>query len=172
MPNDTSLISRTLDESAIYVVAGGNHVTVQLDRSHSAGLFDVIEVHAASGGGPPPHRHAFAEWFRVLQGQLTFCEEHNDTIICSQTIGPGGSVFVAPWIYHATLNLSDQPCRFEVIGQPAMMSGYFAQAGIRVADPAAQPDHAPPGPDELRLISEKWGIEFWAGPIDPSPPPA
>jgi hypothetical protein len=53
-----------------------------------------------------------------------------------------------------------------------MMSGYFAQAGIRVADPADQPDHAPPGPDELRDISEKWGIEFWAGPIDSSPPPA
>jgi hypothetical protein len=38
MPNDTSLVSRTLDESAIYVVAGGNHVTVQLDRSQRGAI--------------------------------------------------------------------------------------------------------------------------------------
>ena len=67
MPNDSSLISRTLDESAIYVVAGGNHVTVQLDRSHSAGLFDVIEVHAASGAADlhrtaTPSRNGFVSF--------------------------------------------------------------------------------------------------------------
>lgn len=93
-------------------------------------------------------------------------------MIRSQTVGSGGSVFIAPWIYHATLNLSDQLCRFEVSGHPAMMSGYFAQAGIRVADPSDQPDHASPDPDALRDMSQKWGVEFWDGPVDRSPPPA
>lgn len=45
--------------------AGGNHVTVELDREAAGGELDVIEVLARPGGGPLPHRHAFAEWFLV-----------------------------------------------------------------------------------------------------------
>ena len=153
----------------MFVVAGGNHVTIALDRSQSNELLDVLEVHAAPGGGPPPHRHAFAEWFRVLEGQLTFTEERDGVMRATQTLDPGDSVFVAPWVYHGTLNLSGRPCRFEVVGQPAMMSGYFAQAGVPVADVDAEPDRVPPGPVELRDISARWGIEFWTGPTDPGP---
>ncbi len=151
-----------------YVVAGGNHVTVHLDRGQSGELFDVIEVRAAPGGGPPPHRHAFAEWFRVLEGELTLSEQREDAIRCTRTLGAGASVFVAPWVYHGTLNLSGAVCRFEVIGQPAMMSGYFAEAGVPVAEVAA--DRIPPGPADLREISSRWGIEFWDGPVDTTPP--
>jgi hypothetical protein len=41
-----------------YAVAGGNHVTLLLDRSHTAAALDVIEVLAQPGGGPaaPPAR--------------------------------------------------------------------------------------------------------------------
>ncbi len=103
----------------------------------------------------------------MLEGQLTFTEERDGVMRATHTLGAGGSVFVAPWIYHGTLNLSDRPCRFEVVGQPAMMSGYFAQAGVPVADTYTEPGRAPPGPAELRDISARWGIEFWTGPTDP-----
>ncbi len=53
-----------------------------------------------------------------------------------------------------------------------MMSGYFAEAGVPVADVYAEPDRGPPGPAELSDISGRWGIEFWTGPTDPSSPPA
>jgi quercetin dioxygenase-like cupin family protein len=168
----TPLIPQTPASRTVYVVAGGNHVAIALDRSESNELLDVIEVRAAPGGGPPPHRHAFAEWFRVLEGQLTFTEERDGVMRVTHTLGAGGSVFVAPWIYHGTLNVSDRPCRFEVVGHPAMMSGYFAEAGVPVADVYAEPDRAPPGPAELSDISARWGIEFWTGPADPSSPPA
>jgi quercetin dioxygenase-like cupin family protein len=168
----TRLTPHTADRTTVYVVAGGNHVTIALDRIESDGLFDVIEVRAAPGGGPPPHRHEFSEWFRVLEGELTFTEERAGAMRATHALGPGDSVFVAPWTYHGTLNLSNEPCRFEVVGRPAMMSGYFAEAGVVVPDVSAKPDRAPPGPAELRDISTRWGIEFWAGPIDPSPLPA
>jgi quercetin dioxygenase-like cupin family protein len=167
----TALIPQIGDSAPVYVVAGGNHITIVLDRLQGDELLDVIEVHAAPGGGPPPHRHAFAEWFRVLEGQLTFTEERDGVMRATHTLGPGGSVFVAPWIYHGTLNLSDQPCRFEVVGQPALMSGYFAEAGVPVAGVDAKPDRVPPGPSELRVISERWGIEFWPGRTENAPPP-
>jgi quercetin dioxygenase-like cupin family protein len=165
----TPLIPETGGNAPVYVVAGGNPVTIALDRSHSNELLDVIEVRAAPGGGPPPHRHAFAEWFRVLEGQLTFTEERDGVMRATHTLDPGDSVFVAPWIYHGTMNFSDRPCRFEVVGQPAMMSGYFAEAGVPVADVDAEPDRVPPGPAALRVISARWGIEFWTGPIEPGP---
>ncbi len=129
----TPLIPRPAGSTTLYVVAGGNHVAMAQDRSESNKLLDVIEVRAAPGGGPAPHRHAFAEWFRVLDGQLIFTEERDSVIRATQTLVPGGSAFVAAWIYHGTPNLSDRPCRFEVVGHPAMMSGYFAEAGVPVA---------------------------------------
>jgi hypothetical protein len=51
------------------------------------------------------------------------------------------------------------------------MSGYFAEAGVVVADPAEAPPREPPGPAELAEISARWSIEFWTGPVDPTPPP-
>jgi quercetin dioxygenase-like cupin family protein len=160
----------TAESCPTYVVAGGNRVTIMLDRSRSGDLLDVVEVNAAPGGGPPPHRHAFAEWFRVLEGALTFCEERDGIVRCTRTLRAGDSVFVAPWVYHGTLNLSEAPCRFEVVGQPGMMSGYFAEAGVRVGDVNEEPDRVPPGPAELGDIAARWGIEFWRGPSDLTPP--
>jgi quercetin dioxygenase-like cupin family protein len=154
----------------IYAVAGGNHVNVLLDRLQTASALDVIEVLAQPGGGPPPHRHAFAEWFRVLEGELTFEEERDGVVRCTSTLGPGETVFVPPFTVHGTLNLSNAPARFEVVGQPGAMTGYFADAGVQVPDERTPPEREPAGPADLREIAQRWGIEFWTGPIDRDPP--
>ncbi|MGO9892113.1 MAG: cupin domain-containing protein, partial [Solirubrobacteraceae bacterium] len=86
----TRLTPQTASSTTVYVVAGGNHVEIALDRSQSNELLDVIEVRAAPGGGPPPHRHAFAEWFRVLEGELTFTEERDGVMRATHALGPGG----------------------------------------------------------------------------------
>jgi quercetin dioxygenase-like cupin family protein len=153
----------------IYAVAGGNHVTVQLERGETDGTLDAIEVLAGPGGGPPPHRHEFAEWFLVREGTLTICEEREGTVVCTREVAAGGSFWVPPWTVHGTLNLSDADVRFQTIGQPGLMSGYFAAAGVEVADPEEAPPREPPGPAELVEISARWGIEFWAGPVDRTP---
>src|ERR1700761_6421151 len=153
-----------------YAVAGGNHVTLLLDRSHTAVAFDVIVVLAQPGGGPPPHRHAFAEWFHILDGELTLAEERDGTVVCTSTLAAGDTIFVPPWTVHGTLNLSNAPARFEVVGQPGAMTGYFREAGVQVPDELTVPEREPPGPADLREIAQRWGIEFWAGPIDRSPP--
>lgn len=153
-------------DRATYAVAGGNHVTLLLDRSHTAAALDVIEVLAQSGGGPPPHRHAFAEWFRILDGELTLAEERDGTVVCTNILAAGDTIFVPPWTVHGTLNLSDAPARFEVVGQPGAMTGYFLEAGVQVPDERTPPERAPAGPNELREIAGRWGIEFWMGPVD------
>jgi quercetin dioxygenase-like cupin family protein len=157
-------------DRATYAVAGGNHVTVLLDRNETASAFDVIEVLAQPGGGPPPHRHAFAEWFRVTAGELTLAEERDGTVVCTARLAAGDTIFVPPWTVHGTLNLSSRPVRFEVVGQPAAMTGYFLDAGVPVGDERTPPDREPPGPAELGEISRTWGIEFWTGPVNHAPP--
>jgi quercetin dioxygenase-like cupin family protein len=153
-------------QQPVYAVAGGNHVTIELDRSVTAVSLDVIEVLAQPGGGPPPHSHAFGEWFLVREGELTLCEERDGTVRPTGTLTAGDSVWVAPWVVHGTLNLSDAPTRFQVIGKPGAMTGYFAEAGVRVADATTPPASEPPGPDQLREISARWGIKFWTGPVE------
>lgn len=156
----------------VYAVAGGNHVTLLLERAETAGALDVIDVLAQPGGGPPPHRHDFGEFFRALDGELTIAEERDGVVVCTQTLRSGDAVWIPPGVVHATLNLSDRIARFQVIGQPGLMTGYFVEAGVRVPDPLTPPEREPPGPAQLREISARWGIEFWTGPVDLSPPAA
>jgi len=85
---------------------------------------------------------------------------------CTSTLVAGDTIFVPPWAVHGTLNLSDSPARFQVIGQPGAMTGYFIEAGVRVPDERTRPDREPPGPAELRDIATRWGIEFWTGPVE------
>jgi hypothetical protein len=81
------LVPLAAAEHRVYVVAGGNHVTVLLRRDETEGALDVIEVLAQPGGGPPPHSHAFGEWFRVLDGELTLCEDRGGTVVCTARWG-------------------------------------------------------------------------------------
>lgn len=126
----------------------------------------MIEALAQPGGGPPPHSHAFGEWFLVREGELTLCEVRERNILPTSTLAAGDSVWIAPWIVHGTPNLSDAPTRFQVVGQPGAMTGYFAEAGVRVDDAATSPSAPPPGPDQLRGIAAQSGIQFWAGTVD------
>jgi len=146
---------------ATYSVAWGNQVTLLLTRDETEGALDVIEVIAQPGGGPPAHRHPFGEWFEVLEGELTICEERDAAIVPTHTLTAGESLWVAPWIYHAPLNLSHAPTRFRVTGTPGAVTGYLAAVGVLVSDGAAPPDRTPPGAAEVAGIASRWGIEFW-----------
>lgn len=151
----------TTPSQPIYVVAGGNHVTVLLDHDETGDALDVIEVLAQPGGGPPPHRHDFGEWFEVREGELTICGDRDGEMVPVRVLTAGDTLWVPPNEFHSTVNATDRPVRFRTTGQPGRMTGYFAQAGVLVPDELAQPDHAPPGPRELGAIARRWGIEFW-----------
>jgi quercetin dioxygenase-like cupin family protein len=157
-------------EGPIYAVAGGNHVLIELDGKETDGLLDAIEVLAQPGGGPPPHSHSFAEWFVVREGVLTVCEERDGTVVCTREVGAGESFWVPPWVVHGTLNLTDSLVRFQTVGQPGLMSGYFREAGVLVADLDSPPEREPAGPAELTEIAKRWEVDFWTGPVDRSPP--
>jgi mannose-6-phosphate isomerase-like protein (cupin superfamily) len=146
--------------SRVYAVAGGNHVTIVVDTSETDREFDVIEVLARPGGGPPPHRHAFAEWFHVLEGKLQILEPSVGQLRPVASLDAGQSYFVAPWVAHTTRNLGTGTVRFLVAGRPGTMTSYFAEAGVPVPDPNTAPDTLPPGPEALREIAARYEIQF------------
>jgi len=148
-----------------FTVADGSRVSIVLDRAETDGKIDVIEILMGPGGGPPPHRHPYGEWFRVLEGELTMCEEQDGTIVVTTTLCPGDSVWVAPHTWHGTLNLSEENAHYEVISVPGTMSGALREGGIRVSD--LDTNHPPL--EQMQHIAARWGIEFWSGPTDLPP---
>jgi quercetin dioxygenase-like cupin family protein len=152
-----------------FMVPGGSHIRVMLDRVESGGSIDVIEIVAEPGGGPPPHRHPYGEWFRVLEGELTMCEEQDGTIVATATLAAGDAVWIAPQIWHGTLNLSEAPTRYEVVSVPGTMTGALREAGVKLSP---EPQDIPaelPSPEQVAVIAARWGIEFWTGPTELPP---
>jgi len=144
----------------VYAVAGGNHVTILIDAAETDGAFDLIEVLAEPGGGPPPHRHAFAEWFHVLEGSLQILTPSAGRLEPVASLEAGQTYLAAPWVAHTTRNLGHGPVRFLVAGRPGIMTSYFVQAGVLVPDALSSPDTPPPGPGALAAIAARHHIEF------------
>jgi quercetin dioxygenase-like cupin family protein len=148
-------------DAQVRVVRGGNHVTTLLPAPAADGSMDAIVVRADPGGGPPPHRHEFGEWFHVLEGALEITTAEGGEIVPLATAGTGDSVWVPPNAWHGTVNASDEEVRFLVVGVPGVMTAYFEEAGVRVPDENSEPTVDPPGPDQLGHLRERFGITFF-----------
>ena len=149
-------------DAPVRVVAGGNHVTSLLMNDATDGVLDAIKVRADPGGGPPPHRHSFSEWFFVQEGTLQITGSKDDRMEVVATLHSGDSLWVPPGVWHGTANDSDAPAEFLVVGVPGVMTGYFAQAGVVVPDDVTPPATPPPGPAELADLAARFDITFFA----------
>ena len=150
----------TRSTDVVYAVHGGDRVTIMIDATETGGAFDVVEVLMQPGRAAPPHHHAFAEWFHVLDGALQFltgsCGALNPTAIVEQ----GGTYVVPPWAPHAVQNTTATPVRFLLAGQPGVMSSYFANAGVRIRDAQSRPSVPPPSRSALAELTAGHGIHL------------
>jgi quercetin dioxygenase-like cupin family protein len=153
-------------DAVVRVVKGGNHVINLLEAGATGHAVDAISVRADSGGGPPPHRHEFGEWFHVLEGSLDVTTAENGAIATICTAEVGDSVWVPPNAWHGTINASDNEVRFLVVGVPGTMTEYFTEAGVEVPNEDTPPPTEPPGPAELGDLPARHGITFFAKPTD------
>jgi quercetin dioxygenase-like cupin family protein len=149
------------DDAPVRVVKGGNHVTNLLEAGATGYAVDAISVRANAGGGPPPHRHMFGEWFHVLEGSLDITTVQDGELVTLCTAEAGDSVWVPPNAWHGTTNASDDQVRFLVVGVPGTMTEYFAEAGVEVPNEDTPPSAEPPGPAELGDLPRRHGITFF-----------
>jgi len=118
------------------------------------GLPDFFEERSARGDGPPLHRHPWASWELVVDGEIR-------VVIADQEfqLGPGDSVYVPPNAPHAYVVESDQA----------------RVVGINLSDgrfPSLQRQAAPlmtaeGGPDMQKImeLAKAHGVEIMGPPL-------
>ena len=153
----------TRSTDVVYAVPGGDRVTIMIDAAETGGAFDVVEVLVQPGRAAPPHCHAFAEWFHILDGALQFLTASCGALKPTAIVEQGGTYVVPPWAPHALRNTTATPVRFLLAGQPGVMSSYFANAGVRIRDAQSRPSVPPPSPSALAQLAARHGIHLLDG---------
>lgn len=142
------------DEEPIKVPAIGLDLFVRLPVSASDGALTMIETLNQPGFGPPLHRHAETEVFRVLSGRYLFevdgrrfHAEAGDVVSV-----PGGTP-------HAFVNVTDAPAQQLVLILPGLdATAFFTGLGAVMKD--GVPDR-----EALNAFGQRWGVEFLGPPL-------
>lgn len=144
-------------EGAAYHLPRAGWVEIVLGAADTGGVFDVADALIEPGGRWAAHRHAFAEWFRVLDGELVLLTPRAGRLRPAARITAGQTWAVPPWAPHALRNAAATPVRFLVISQPGVLSRYLGGFGTRPGDPGA-----PRGPRALAQLAARYDIELIA----------
>jgi quercetin dioxygenase-like cupin family protein len=144
--------------SDVKIPALGLDLAVRLPPEASGGDLTIIETISAPGFGPPLHKHAETEVFRVLEGRYLFEAD-------SQRFeaGAGEVISVPGGMAHAFVNITDKPARQLVMILPGMDArAFFLALGEILAK-------GKPAPGVLNAFGKPWGVEFLGPPLSVPP---
>ncbi len=145
------------DEPPIKIAAIGLDLFVRLPPEKSGGALTIIETINAPGFGPPLHKHAETEIFRVLEGRYLY-EKDGDRFFAET----GDVVSIPGGAAHAFVNVSEAPARQMVLILPGLdAKAFFTELGAVMKDGV-------PDKDALNLFGHRWGVEFLGPPLKPS----
>jgi quercetin dioxygenase-like cupin family protein len=116
-PTRELAIARSDDEALLHLAVVGDTYTVLLSGEQTAGRFAMLDMLIPPGGGPPPHRHAFEESFRVLAGSI----EVQLRDLPPMQLAVGDSVNIPANAPHAFRNTAGEEARLLcTVGPPAL----------------------------------------------------
>jgi len=133
-----------------HLMLGTVTVSRLLGAEETAGEFSLVELSGLPGSGPGPHIDAWRETFYVLDGELTFRYEE-DGAVRSVAAGRGDAFTIPAGAGHAFSVTSEEPARYLILGTPAGIDAFFADAGEPAEDATLPAD--PPPFDRDRLIA-------------------
>lgn len=142
------------DQPPIHIPAIGLSLNVRLAAATNGGTVEIIETVNAPGFGPPLHRHAETEVFRVLTGRYLF-EVNGERFIAE----PGDLVSVPGGAAHAFRNIGDAPATQMV----TILPGFDAMAFFTGLGQVMR--NGIPARIALNAFGERWGIEFLGPPL-------
>jgi mannose-6-phosphate isomerase-like protein (cupin superfamily) len=132
-----------------------------LSGGETAGQFCLLENKSDGNTKTPIHVHANDdETIYIIEGELTAVLDG-----VARRLTAGETIFLPRGIPHQLMNMSGKPCRYILIGTPALFDRFLEQGGREL-----QPDEpaGPPTPEEierLREASPRFGItllENWS----------
>lgn len=129
-----------------------------LSGAQTAGQFCLFENRSGGNTRTPIHVHAKDdETLYIIEGELTALIDGRST-----RLRAGESVFLQRGVPHQLVNTSGNPCRYILIGTPALFDRFVEEGGHEL-----QPEETvgPPTPEEiarLRKASPKFGITLLA----------
>jgi quercetin dioxygenase-like cupin family protein len=118
-----------------HLMLGTVTVSRLLGGDETAGEIALMELRGLPGSGPGAHVDPWRESFYVLEGELTFSVEE-DGVVRELRAGPGDAVSIPPGVGHAFTVAGEAPARYLMVGSPAGIDAFFADAG----EPIARPD--------------------------------
>jgi quercetin dioxygenase-like cupin family protein len=144
MPSAVSVVRH--DDGEVLNVLG---VAVRfLCRGEETGrAWSLMENVIPLNAGPPPHRHAWAEAYYVISGEVAF--EIGER---REKVGAGDFVYAPGGTVHAFHGISETPARMLIFDAPAHMEGFFKEI-----------DREVPGPRDLAAVPQigaRHGIHF------------
>jgi mannose-6-phosphate isomerase-like protein (cupin superfamily) len=125
-----------------------------LSGEETAGQFCLFENRSSGNTRTPIHVHARDdETLFIIEGELTAVLDGRP-----RRLTAGESIFLPRGIPHQLMNLSGNPCRYILIGTPALFDRFLQEGGHEL-----QPDEVvgPPTAEEierLREASPRFGI--------------
>jgi quercetin dioxygenase-like cupin family protein len=128
-PTRELAIARSDDEALLHLAVVGDTYTVVLSGEQTDGRFAMLDMLIPPGGGPPPHRHAFEECFRVLAGSI----EVQLRDLPPLRLEAGDSVNIPANAPHAFRNTAGEEARLLCTVAPAGLERFFAEFGDPVA---------------------------------------
>lgn len=141
-------------QPTIELPAIGVSLSVPLAGSTNDGALEVIETIDAPGSGPPLHRHAQTEVFRVLSGRYLF-EVNGERFIAEA----GDLVSVPGGAAHCFRNIGDEPATQMVMIVPGFDAiAFFTGLGEVTRDGI-------PSPEALNAFGQRWAVEFLGPPL-------
>lgn len=137
-------------EEAQALTLMNNRIIIRLRGEDTNGAYSMIEYTVAPNtSGPPPHRHAFAEYFYLLDGELTF--DADGEVVHARA---GESVFVPGGAVHTFANRSSEPATFQAILSPPGFEDFFEEVAARF-EALGRPDR-----DTLMELNRRYGVEI------------
>ena len=122
------------DAALAHISVAGDTYTILLTGEDTAGHFTLIDMHIPAGGGPPPHRHDFAETFTILDGEVEVTFRGATSVLRT-----GETVNVPANAPHSFHNASDAAVRMLCTCSPPGQEEFFLAIGDRVTSRTAPP---------------------------------
>jgi quercetin dioxygenase-like cupin family protein len=161
--------SESIDDQASqngvkYVPAGtgpaycgpGDRITFLITGAETGGAFFLGMTHVAPGGGPPPHIHEREdESFYVLHGTLAINVSGKEIMASA-----GDFVHIPRGTVHCFKNVGEMTAQALVLGTPAGIEHFFAEAFYPAADFAEIPSISEALIARIMEAAPKFGLQM------------